>query len=249
VEEVVGLGESEDLDCELLADAEAAIRALSAAGYEVVVIATAVPAVAKRTLQFLADEGLVGGEGAPISASNVLFCLDPKQKVPAPPPRRPACRPAPSPAAKRARTRGPGRWLIRAPPVRQAEIMRQMGGFVAAIDRSWPALREAHASTHGVRCSPCQPTPPPQSDSTSTARPQCASALVIRYIQEGSRKRDTAPSAVASRARPRRCLLFAPDLDDEFAFLRDVEVSLSLSLLCLCPTARATGGAGGGLWL
>jgi hypothetical protein len=248
---VVGLGESEDLDCELLADAEAAIRALSAAGYEVVVIATAVPAVAKRTLQFLADEGLVGGEGAPISASNVLFCLDPKQKVP------PA---APAPPRVQARTvaRSQARAHARAGPGDDPRAARAPGrdhaadGRLRRRDRPLLAGAARGPREHARRAVLPMPTSaPPPSDATSTARPQYAPVLVIRYIQEGSSKLDTAPSAVASRARPRRCLLFAPDLDNEFAFLRDVEVSLSLSLphLCLCPTARATGGAGGGLWL
>lgn len=66
---------------ELVPDAEAALRAIAAAGYEIVLVSTAVPWVADITLQHLRECGLVADPYGPIREENVLFCLEGTDKV------------------------------------------------------------------------------------------------------------------------------------------------------------------------
>eukprot|EP00960_Hanusia_phi_P055781 763059-Hanusia_phi.AAC.2 len=99
-------------EIEFIPDAVASLRALAAAGYEVVFISSAVPWVADKILKFLVASNLVGPKHA-VQESNVLFCLEAHEK---------------------------------------AEIMNRMGGFVAAIDRSWGSCSTISEEIEGVNC-------------------------------------------------------------------------------------------------
>ncbi|EKX48366.1 hypothetical protein GUITHDRAFT_105974 [Guillardia theta CCMP2712] len=99
-------------EIEFLPDAVASLRALAAAGYEIVFISSAVPWVADKILKFLIASDLVGPKN-PVQESNVLFCLEAQEK---------------------------------------AEIMNRMGGFVAAMDRSWSSCSTMSEEIEGVNC-------------------------------------------------------------------------------------------------
>ena len=67
-------GEADRFQCEMVEDAEMSLRAISAAGYEVVLVAVAVPWVAEMALKHLQARGILGKTGTePIHEGNVLF--------------------------------------------------------------------------------------------------------------------------------------------------------------------------------
>lgn len=75
-------GEADRFDCQMIPDAEAALRAIAAAGYEVVLVAVAVPWVAELAVKHLQSRGIVGSGGSePIHDGNVLFCLEATEKT------------------------------------------------------------------------------------------------------------------------------------------------------------------------
>jgi hypothetical protein len=103
----------------MVPDAEAALRAMHAAGYEVVLVAMAVPWVAEIALRHLQMCEIVGNsDKCPISEGNVVFCLETSEK---------------------------------------AMIVKKMGGFVAAVERSWPiydSVLKANPHVHGILFNP-----------------------------------------------------------------------------------------------
>jgi len=75
-------GQADRFECQMIPDAEPALRAIAAAGYEVVLVAVAVPWVAELAVKHLQSRGMVGSNGsAPIHDGNVLFCLEATEKA------------------------------------------------------------------------------------------------------------------------------------------------------------------------
>jgi hypothetical protein len=103
----------------MVPDAEAALRAMHAAGYEVVLVAMAVPWVAEIALQHLLMCEIVGNsDKCPISEGNVVFCLEASEKT---------------------------------------EVVKKMGGFVAAVERSWSicdSVLQANPDVHSILFNP-----------------------------------------------------------------------------------------------
>ena len=105
-------GEAHLFECVLLPDADVALRAMAAAGYEIVLVAVGVPWVAAMVEEFLRGKGIVGaGSTAPINDGNLLFCQEPAEK---------------------------------------AVVVNRMGGFVAAVERSFSCCQAIQASNPEV---------------------------------------------------------------------------------------------------
>ena len=74
-------GEESNFECEMIPDAEMSLRAIAAAGYEVVLVAVSVPWVSRMAVRVLQERGILGSQGLePIHTGNVLFCLEPTEK-------------------------------------------------------------------------------------------------------------------------------------------------------------------------
>jgi len=112
-------GEADLYTCEMMPDAETSLRAIQAAGYEVVLVAVAVPWVAEVALRHLQMREIVGkSPKCPISEGNVLFCLEASEK---------------------------------------AQLIKKMGGFVAAVERNWTicdSVLYANPDVHGILFNP-----------------------------------------------------------------------------------------------